>query len=207
MTMEQQGIFITGTDTDVGKTYVGSRWVQHLWESGHKITARKPAESGCTQDAQGQRAGQDALAYYHACQGKIPLTTINAFRYLASLAPPAAADLEGQQLTIAGLADACRCEPTEYLIVEGAGGWRSPLAHDGSNADLAELLGLKVMLVATDRLGCLNHILLTLESVEKRGLEVALVVLNRMHPDQSSASNLSWLQEHLSSPVVVYEKA
>lgn len=204
--MNRQGVFITGTDTDVGKTYVGSRLAMILWQKSIPLAPRKPAESGC-KAVNGGLVGADSNAYFKACAKSISLDIINPFRFIAALAPPAAARAEGKMLTLKELEQACEAPKEEsFLLVEGAGGFLSPMAEDGLNADLAASLKLPVLIVAADKLGCINHILLTIESVTTRGLEVAAIVLNRIDPDTSTESNLSWLQQNISIPLVVYQQ-
>lgn len=204
--MNRQGVFITGTDTDVGKTYVGSRLANILWQKSIPLAPRKPAESGC-EVVNGGLVGADSNAYFKACSEAISLDTINPFRFNAALAPPAAARAEGKTLTLKELEQACEAPKEEsFLLVEGAGGFLSPMAEDGLNADLAASLKLPVLIVAADKLGCINHILLTIESVTARGLEIAAIVLNRIDPDTSTESNLSWLRQNISIPLVVYQQ-
>lgn len=204
--MNRQGVFITGTDTDVGKTYIGSRLANTLWQKNIPLAPRKPAESGC-QTIDGKLVGADSSAYFQACAEAVSLDTINPFRFTAALAPPAAAKAEGKTLSLRELERACEAlEENSFLLVEGAGGFLSPMADDGLNADLASALKLPVLIVAADKLGCINHILLTIESVTARGLEVAAIVLNRIDPDTSTQSNLSWLQQNTPIPLIVYQQ-
>lgn len=205
--MKRQGVFITGTDTDVGKTHIGSRIAKDLFLSGVKIHPRKPAESGCSV-VDGERIGSDSRAYFDACDQTISLETITPFRFLEALAPPAAAQAEGKTLSLNQLKDASLKDAEKgFLLVEGAGGFMSPIADDGLNADLATEVRLPVLIVAADKLGCLNHILLTKEAVEARGLQVQAIVLNRIDTDQSVNSNYDWLVQSINTPVFVYDES
>lgn len=201
--MNEKIFFITGTDTDVGKTFIGEKLAKSLFDKGVRLAPRKPAESGCI-EIDGELLGADAKAYFEACAQTIPLATINPLRYRAALAPPAAAQAEGQALKLDRVLKAVAWDPNEVLLVEGAGGWLSPLAEDASNADLAVSIGAKVIIVAANKLGCLNHIMLTIEAIECRGLQVAAMVLNQIGDDTSGASNLSWLEQHLTCPLIHY---
>ncbi len=180
------GIFITGTDTGVGKTWLGSRLAARLQARGLPVAPRKPAESGCAPGPGGLRPA-DAQQYHRAVGGRVPLATICRYRFAAPLAPDQAAARAGQRLTLADLVAACRVPPAHFALVEGAGGFYSPLAEDGLNADLAAALGLPVLLVAADRLGCQNHVLLTAEAIARRGLTLAAVVLNAVTPPAPEA--------------------
>lgn len=206
MRMKRQGVFITGTDTDVGKTYIGSRIARYFYQQRIEINPRKPAESGC-EWVKGELQGNDSSAYFQACEQTIPLATITPFRFEAALAPPAAAQLEGETLNLEQLTEASfkDCD-SGFLLVEGAGGFMSPMADDGLNADLAEKLGLPILLVAADKLGCINHILLSIEAIKTRGLKVAGVVLNRINTDQSSSSNYKWLKQNIETDIIVYDE-
>lgn len=202
--MGTRGLFITGTDTDAGKTFVGSRLAGFLHESGVNITPRKPAESGCAINSSftSSLLPADALAYAKAIHAEDKLDEICPYRFLAPLAPPMAAEAEGKDLTLETLAECCSTADESFLIVEGAGGFYSPVASDGLNADLAEKLGLPVLLVAADRLGCINHILLSLEAIEKRGLTTAAVILSRTQAsDENSPDNLPSLKALTNTPI------
>ncbi len=176
-----QGVFITGTDTGVGKTWVGSRIAAELWRRGVRVRPRKPAESGCPL-VEGSLLPQDAAAYQAAVGGAEPLERICRYRFAPALSPERAAALAGQSLALADLVAACQegVERGDYLVVEGAGGFYSPIAADGLNADLAVMLGLPVLLVSADRLGAIHQTLVTAEAIARRGLPLAAVVLNQM---------------------------
>lgn len=176
-----RGLFITGTDTGVGKTHVGTALAAGLVARGLRVRARKPVESGCPR-VQGELQPQDALAYA-AVSGE-PLETICRWRLEAALSPERAARIEGVAFDLAGLAAHCRAgvDADDFLLVEGAGGFLSPIAPDGLNADLALALGLPVLLVASDRLGAIHQVLASAEAIARRGLTLAEVVLNRIAP-------------------------
>ncbi|MFN3785810.1 MAG: dethiobiotin synthase [Thiothrix sp.] len=195
------GWFVTGTDTGVGKTYVGVRLLASLRALGRAVTVRKPVESGWVAQIEQTDAWQLARA-----AGDLPLAAVCPYRFSAALAPPRAAALQGQTVTLAQLRAVCPevGASRAFVHVEGAGGFYSPLAADGLNADLAQCLGLPVLLVAADRLGCLNHVLLVAEAVQARGLTLAAVILNPL-PDYSvptGMDNLADLQGYLDVPLL-----
>ena len=196
-----EGIFITGTDTGVGKTEVGTRIAAGLVAADIPVTARKPVESGCER-VDGELRPADAARYFAALAGDTLLETICPFRLAAALAPPIAARREGIALTLEELIDVARPDPERFTIVEGAGGFLSPIAEDGLNADLASALGLPVLLVAADRLGCINHVLLTLEAITNRNLNVAGIILSEVDPALSLPDNLSGLRQWQPHPVM-----
>lgn len=185
---DPNGYFITGSDTDVGKTYIACQIVRQLCRLGFELETRKPAESGCMEAGNGELITQDAAALRLANANREPIERVNRFRYRAALAPHRAARLEGQRIDSRALIDACsRDDPGHCLIVEGAGGFYSPLAEDGLNADLACALQLSVIIVVNDRIGAVNQALMTLQAVTGRGLEVAAIILNQVAPPDDAA--------------------
>lgn len=183
-----RGVFVTGTDTGVGKTGVGTRLVRALTAGGRRVRVRKPVESGCTEEA-GVLLPADAQALQAAAGAVEPLAAVCRYRLRAAVSPERAARLEGLEFTIAELAAACLegVEAGDFLHVEGAGGLYSPLAADGLNVDLATQLGLPVLLVVGDRLGAINHALLSLEALERRGLRLGALVVNAFAPPTDPA--------------------
>jgi dethiobiotin synthetase len=194
-----RGLFITGTDTGVGKTHVGSRLAAWLHARGVPVKARKPVESGCPR-RDGRLWPQDAAAYHAALGGAEALERICPWRLEAALSPERAARLEGVGFTLEDLVAACRAGvgAEDFLLVEGAGGFYSPIAPRALNADLAVALGLPVLLVAADRLGVIHQVLVTAEAIARRGLTLAGVVLNEVTPRQdplldNAADLAGWL--------------
>ena len=193
--LDDSGYFITGSDTDAGKTYVGCEVVRQLQAAGVGLETRKPAESGCRPDANGSLLTHDAAALQAASGEREPIERIAPYRFRAALAPHRAARLENRELRLQQLIDACqRDDPNHRLIVEGAGGFLSPLAEDGLNADLAAALQLPTIVVVRDRIGAVNQALMTVEAVNNRGLVVAAVVMNRVdaviEPGMDNAADL-----------------
>jgi len=195
-----RGVFITGTDTGVGKTRVGAALAHLLSGRGLRVRARKPVESGCPIGPDGLLP-QDAALLREAAGCNEPLERICRYRLQAPISPERAAELEGLALDLGQLHAACLADVggDDFLLVEGAGGFYSPLARGALNADLAGGLGLPVLVVAADRLGTLNHTLLTIEAVRMRGLALAGVVLNQpaaqVDPQMDNAADLErWLQ-------------
>ena len=188
-----QGLFITGTDTGIGKTEVGAQIVAGLQRHGIRVTARKPVESGCDMVG-GELQPADALRYREALDNRVTLERICPFRFEAAVAPPLAARMAGSRLTIDDLIAACGNTQDQLTIVEGAGGFYSPLAEQALNADLASALAYPVLLVAADQLGCINHVLLTLEAIQRRGLETLAIILNAHAPATTVTGNISMLR-------------
>lgn len=204
-----KGLFITGTDTDVGKTYIACALARALTANNINVVPRKPVESGC------QRQGHklipaDALALKQAAEYTGELDLVCPYRFEPAISPDRAAMLAKTPLTIEQLKVACLNEvhpDTDFLLVEGAGGFYSPMCSDGLNADLAQALDLPVILVAEDRLGCINQILLSLEAIIARGLSAEAIILNRIqiptHYNQDM-NNYSDLVKLIDLPVYLF---
>lgn len=174
-----RGLFVTGTDTGVGKTFIAVRLLRFFKNKGLEIIPRKPVESGCAR-IDGQRVPEDALAMRDAIGHSHDLDQICPYPLERPLSPDRAAALEGTDLDLQKLQQACQVPPDRIALIEGAGGFYSPLTSDGLNADLAQRLELPVLLVAADQLGCINHVLLTVEAITSRGLRLAAIVLNQL---------------------------
>ena len=198
----RRGIFITGTDTGVGKTFLATRLIRSLKRLGITVIPRKPVESGC------ERVGDrlvpaDALALGQAVGWQTDLNEICPYRLEHPLSPERAARLEGIDYDLQDLVKVCHAPGDRFLMVEGAGGFYSPLAWNGLNADLATHLNLPVLLVAADRLGCINHVLLTVDAIVERDLTLAAVVLSQSIPESPPhMDNLEDLRNRLDYPVV-----
>jgi dethiobiotin synthetase len=188
MQVPEKGLFITGTDTEVGKTFVTASILRGLISHGISVGAYKPVASGMDEMQPGD---PDILA--EAAGNREAKTLYCSQRFLAPLAPPMAAELENrfvdENLLLRGATlwkDRCH-----VLVVEGAGGWHSPLSLNWTNADVAKALSYPVVVVAANKLGVVNHVLLTLESIVRGGLQVRAIILNNAFdsPDQSVSSN------------------
>jgi dethiobiotin synthetase len=203
-----KGLFITGTDTGVGKTHISCLLAQQLLGAGFTPIPRKPVESGCSRNADGQLVAADARALMQACEYPQPQSVVCPYPLQAAISPAEAARLQDESISLAQLQQACALAENETqndsarLLVEGAGGFYSPLCADGLNADLAQRLKLPVLLVAEDKLGCINHILLSLQAIESRGLEVFAVVLNQINPASSAMNNAAELSQLISQPLI-----
>ena len=199
------GVFLTGTDTGVGKTFVGCALTRALGRAGIPVAVRKPVESGCER-RQGILYPADGIALARAAGEREKLERVTPLRLAHAISPERAARLEGIEVTIADLVEAVEAgAPGDFRLVEGAGGILSPLALDGLNADLAIALGLPVIVVVADRLGCINHALLTVEAIERRGLTVQALVLNALEADAGTAmSNRDDLAARVEVPVFAF---
>jgi dethiobiotin synthetase len=174
-----KGVFITGTDTGIGKTFVAVRLIKALKDRGLSVCPMKPAESGCSV-RKGQLIPADAIKLMKASGAKEPLDMINPYRLKHPLAPSVAAEIEGVRINRKKILSAYGRLSKKYdiTIVEGAGGIMVPVYKKYLFLDLAEDLKLPVVIVARPGLGTINHTLLTIEAVRQRGLHVLGVILN-----------------------------
>ena len=187
---------VTGTDTGIGKTYCGCGLIRAARELGLKCSGMKPFCTGDTEDVELIAAAGD---------NEVPRHLINPVWLRPPLAPYVAAMLENRPIDITAVREAYRelSAKHDLVFVEGAGGLLVPILRDYSFRDLAVDLGLAVILVAPNRLGVINHILLNAESIARAGLQLALVILNELDPEPSlvSQTNPSILEELLKVPL------
>jgi len=198
----KKGYFVTGTDTEVGKTFVSCSLLTTFNQHGKKTAAMKPVASGCQQTVEGLR-NDDALQLQAAASVVIPYFIINPYAFEPAIAPHIAAQEAGVEIEFDRLLAHFHeiQSQAEITLVEGAGGWRVPLNPSSSLADLAVALQLPVILVVGIRLGCINHALLTVESIHHSGLPLAGWVANRIDPHCTRAQqNIATLKQHIPAP-------
>ena len=196
------GLFVTGTDTGCGKTEVSLALMAALQSRGLRVLGMKPVASGCQPTPEGLR-NEDALRL--AAQGslRVAYQEVNPVAFEPAIAPHIAAARSGRSIepelirrTYERLA-----ARADWVVVEGVGGWRVPLAESGEVADLPDLLGLPAVLVVGLRLGCINHSLLTAESISARGVVLGGWVGSLVEPDMGApGENLQTLRESLPAP-------
>jgi dethiobiotin synthetase len=195
-------LFITGTDTGVGKTRVAAALCRALAARGTRVAAMKPVASGCALTPEGLR-NEDALALLAAMNVRARYSDVNPYAFAPAIAPHIAAREAGVDIDFSVLDRAyerLRMQ-SQALIVEGAGGWLAPLDETRGFADLAVHWQMDVVLVVGMRLGCLNHALLTVESVERRGLSLRGWVANSIDPGfERVTENISSLKNRISAP-------
>jgi dethiobiotin synthetase len=197
-----QGVFITGTSTDVGKTFIATEIARQICQRDITVIPKKPVESGCIKQGD-ELIPSDAIALKEAANHQGPLSDVCHYRFEPAISPVRAALLANTILTTEQLVSSClQGSEKGFLLVEGAGGFYSPLTEKGLNADLAVGLQLPVLLVADDRLGVLNQVLLNAEAIQLRGLHLAAVVLNQLDADRDEhMDNSADLGELLECPV------
>jgi len=184
-----KGIFITGTDTAVGKTLIACGLAALLKRRGYKVGVMKPAETGCA-EKNGQLFPQDAFHLQQASGCDDPLERICPYRLWLPLAPSVAAAKERLKIDISLIVNLYNeiSSVHDITLVEGAGGLLVPLLPRYTYADLARAMDLPLLVVAANRLGAINHLLLTLEHASSRGLTVLGYILNQVASEASLAA-------------------
>ncbi len=196
-----QAYFLTGTDTEIGKTFVTCALLHHAAQRGLRAAGIKPVAAGT--DAAGRN--EDVESIRAASNVVLPRAIVNPWCFAAAIAPHIAAAEEGVVIDFAPILAACEQarQQADLVIVEGVGGFRVPLGVDRDSADLAVALGLPVILVVGLRLGCINHALLTAEAVAVRGLKLAGWVANCIDPAMPRrAENIAALEQRLGAPLL-----
>jgi dethiobiotin synthetase len=196
------GLFVTGTDTEVGKTVVARLIVRSLAATGVRVAVMKPVAAGSIETPHGAR-NEDALGLIADSNVEMPYEVVNPYCLDAPMAPHLAARAAGITVELPrilnnfhALAQAADC-----VIVEGAGGWLAPLNETQFVADLAVALALPVVLVVGLRLGCLNHALLSVGAIRQRHLQLAGWIGNQIDPGFARMSeNLRTLEQHIGTP-------
>lgn len=214
-----KGVVIVGTDTGVGKTRFTCWLARALAEQGIRVGVCKPAVTGGWQRTDGTWAWDDLLELQAACPLDVPQEWICPHRWITPLSPPMAAEVDaangfssfpGESLRLPKVADYVQSldvwrESCDFLIVEGIGGLLCPLTERETFVDLAQSLGLPMVLVAHLGLGTINHTLLTVSAAEAAGLKIACIVLNRTRPDPdgiAEQTNRKALMQRLDIPVL-----
>lgn len=191
--------FITGTDTEVGKTHVTCLLLKQYAEQGLKVIGMKPIAAGC-ELVDGEWVNEDVQKLIASSNVKAPLNLINPYCFKEPIAPHLAAEKAGVTIEIDTIVNAFKQLQTmaDVVIVEGAGGFLVPLNAKANMADLAIALGLPTILVVGLRLGCINHSLLTAEAIKGRGLVLNAWVANHIDPEMEvQQENIQTITEQL----------
>ncbi len=200
--MTLRGIFVTGTDTDVGKTVVACALTRGLTSLGLRVAVMKPIASGSVRTTAGLR-NPDAVALAQASNVTLPYEDINPYCLEPAISPHIAAKDAGISIDIdkirRGYVALTDC--ADWVVVEGAGGWLAPLSDRQTMADLTWALGIPALLVVGVKLGCLNHAQLTQLAIEARGVSFAGWIANHPQaPMARAAENLAALERLLGAP-------
>jgi dethiobiotin synthetase len=196
------GVFVTGTDTDIGKTEIALALMAALQQRGLTVMGMKPVATGCAAGQRGLVCG-DALRLQSQSSHQADYPLINPYAFVPAIAPHLAAREAGVEISLERIRASfgTLAADADLVVVEGVGGWRVPLAQELAVSDLPTALGLPVVLVVGIRLGCLSHALLTVEAIRARGARlagwVANIVAPRMH---NRDENIQTLEEMIDAP-------
>lgn len=198
------GVFVSGTDTGIGKTCASTALLHALRARGLRASGMKPVASGCRATPQGLR-NDDAEALLAASDPVPAYADCNPYALAEPIAPHIAARLAGVEIDIGTARAACAriAANADRVVVEGVGGWAVPFSAQSMQVDLVRALGLPVVLVVGLRLGCLNHALLSHAAIAADGCVLAGWIANRLDPAMPFAeSNLHALQARIDAPLL-----
>jgi len=194
--------FITGTDTEIGKTVAASALIRYLVSEGHLVAGMKPVASGCEMTAAGLR-NEDALSLIAASNVNLGYEMVNPFAYEPAIAPHIAAQRAGRRIDLDMIKVLANAIEADCLVVEGVGGWMVPLGNEHMLADLAKATADEVIIVVGMRLGCINHALLTAAQVQRDGMPLKGWIANYVDPDmQAQPENLATLKALMPCPLL-----
>lgn len=203
---EKKGFFIAGTDTDVGKTLVAAAISAILIERGKKVCAIKPVASGCIVRNNKLRSHDALLLQPYNTAKSLPYAAINPFALQEPISPNLAAQKQGIALSVMKILDQSKdalASNADYIIIEGAGGWLTPISDKETMADLAIGYGYPVILVVGIRLGCINHALLTYQCMCNSGVKIRGWVSSIVDKEMIWASeNISSIRARIDAPLL-----
>ena len=201
---KQFKLFISGTGTDVGKTFVTENLIYLLKAKGFTVSPYKPIETGCKKN-KSKLIPSDASKFHKLIDKEIDIDLINPYRFQQPISPNRAIRLANKKIFINDYIGRSKLLPkNDYLIVEGAGGLYSPISTDGYNIDLIKKMKIPTVLVAKDEIGVINNILLSLDLLKKYKISVLAIILNKInslqpngmdnHKDMKSLTKIPLIQ-------------
>ena len=201
---KQFKLFISGTGTDVGKTFITENLIYLLKAKGFTVSPYKPIETGCKKN-KSKLIPSDASKFHKLIDKEIDIDLINPYRFQQPISPNRAIRLANKKIFIDDYIGRSKLLPkNDYLIVEGAGGLYSPISTDGYNIDLIKKMKIPTVLVAKDEIGVINNILLSLDLLKKYKISVLAIILNKInslqpngmdnHKDMKSLTKIPLIQ-------------
>lgn len=199
----QGAYFVTGTDTEIGKTTTTAQLVKALANQGRRVYAIKPVTAGLETAADGTQYSDDARRINESANVKPPVTAIAPIQLSTPCSPHIAATIDQVTLAAADITQVVQhtlgAYPADVVLVEGAGGWFTPINDTQTLADVAQALDSPVVVVVGVKLGSLNHAMLTLQAIWQAKLNVALVVFNQLAADTAFfAEQVAWLSDYIA---------
>ena len=199
-----KGYFITGTDTEVGKSWCSAGIMERLKQQGHSVVGMKPIASGCEETPDGLR-NEDALLLQQNASIEIDYQLVNPYSFRPAIAPHIAAEREGVEIKLGKIVEHYiqLKAKADVVIVEGVGGWQVPLNEHESVVDLAVALKLPVILVVGMRLGCINHALLTAQSIRNAGCDLEGWIGNGVDSEMAELEqNIESIAQRIDAPLL-----
>jgi dethiobiotin synthetase len=192
--------FVTGTDTEIGKTFASCDLLRHLASAGFRVAGLKPVASGCEMTVRGLR-NEDARALMAAANVALPYDQVNPYAFEPAIAPHIAAGQARVRIDPERAARSLEGLEADWVLVEGAGGWNIPLGDSLLLKHLAGAFTRQVLLVVGMRLGCINHALLSAQQIVRDGFELVGWVANSVDPDMLEIdANLATLDALMPAP-------
>ena len=177
--MKYKEIFISGTNTEVGKTFITLNIIKLLESRGSRVNPYKPVETGCKQKLS-ELIPHDSMLFYKAINKRIDLNQINPYRFVEPISPATAIKRSRRKIYIQNYSEKLKDLPYgDITLIEGAGGLCSPLASDGYNIDFIKKINAPTILVAKDEIGVINNVILSINMLTKYKIKLIAIVLNR----------------------------
>ena len=187
--MKNNKIFISGTNTEVGKTFITVNIIKLLQSKGYLVNPYKPVETGCKKRLS-RLVPSDSSLFHKAIEERVSLDKINPYRFIQPISPATAIKLSNKIITISNYLSKFKSLPRcDFSVIEGAGGLFSPLALDGFNIDLIKKIKAPTILVAKDEIGVINNVMLSLNTLRQYKIKVLAVILNRIDKVQPTGMN------------------
>ena len=187
--MKNNKIFISGTNTEVGKTFITVNIIKLLQSKGYLVNPYKPVETGCRKRLS-TLVPNDSTLFHKAIEERVSLDKINPYRFLEAISPATAIKLSKKRITINNYLTKFKSLPNcDFSVIEGAGGILSPLASNGFNIDLIKKIKAPTILVAKDEIGVINNVMLSLNMLKQYKIKVLAVILNRIEKVQPAGMN------------------
>lgn len=196
--------FITGTDTEIGKTTASCALLQAARSAGYRCAGYKPVASGCEITSEGLR-NQDALLLQQSSSVKLPYQQVNPLAFFEPTSPHIVSSEEQRPIHLNQLSDGLQVvsQQAEWVLIEGAGGWYTPLSVEHTFADWVVNERLPVILVVGVKLGCINHALLTSQAIASSGLRLAGWIANGIQPEgRRHRAYMDTLRQRLDAPLL-----
>ena len=187
--MKNNKIFISGTNTEVGKTFITVNIIKLLQSKGYLVNPYKPVETGCKKRLS-RLVPSDSSLFHKAIEERVSLDKINPYRFIQPISPATAIKLSNKRIAISNYLSKFKSLPRcDFSVIEGAGGLFSPLALDGFNIDLIKKVKAPTILVAKDEIGVINNVMLSLNILRQYKIKVLAVILNRIDKVQPTGMN------------------